>query len=77
LAIELARCGCDLLLTALEVDDLDDLLNELQEYPIKAAPMTADLSNPENRKKVLGWIREYKQPPDILVNNVGMGGQFG
>jgi len=77
LAIELARSGCGLLLTALESDELNRLLNELRAFPIKVVTIAADLSDTENRKSVLNWILEHEQPPDILVNNAGIGGQFG
>jgi short-subunit dehydrogenase len=77
LAIELARTGSGLLLTALENDELNDLVGELRAFPVYAAAMAADLSDPGNRKNVLTWILEHERPPDILVNNVGMGGQFG
>ena len=77
LAMELARSGCGLLLIALENDELNDLMNELRVLPIDVAVMAADLSNPESRKSVLNWICKHEPAPDILVNNVGMGGQFG
>jgi short-subunit dehydrogenase len=77
LTIELARCGCNLLLTALEDDEMNDLFNELRAFPVKARIMTADLSNHESRINFLSWITENEQPPDILVNNVGIGGKFG
>lgn len=77
LAIELASSGCGLLLIALEDDELNTLMNELRAFPVAAAAMAADLSNPESRKGVLNWISKHDPPPDILVNNVGMGGQFG
>ena len=77
LTIELAKCGCNLLLTALEPDELNDLYNELQAFPIEAKIMAADLTDQTNRTNFLNWIKENEQPPDILVNNVGMGGKFG
>lgn len=77
LAKELAKSGCGLLLTALETDELNDLSNELRVFPVNIATKAADLSDKENRKSVLNWIFEHEHPPDILINNVGMGGQFG
>lgn len=77
LAKELARCGCHLLLTALETDELDDLSNKLRSFPVNTKALPTDLSNPESRRNFLNWIKENEQPPDILVNNVGMGGPFG
>lgn len=77
LAIELAKSGCGLLLNALEKNELNDLTNELRAFPVRVDVMAADLSNPVNRRVVLKWICKHDPPPDILVNNVGMGGQFG
>jgi short-subunit dehydrogenase len=76
LTMELAKCGCNLLLTALESDELNKLQNELQSIPVKVGVMASDLTDQENRTKFLNWIKENEQPPDILVNNVGMGGKF-
>lgn len=77
LAMELARSGCGLLLTALENDELNTLSNALRMFPVTVAIKAADLSDPEARKNILTWILEHETPPDILVNNVGIGGQFG
>ena len=77
LAVELARSGCGLLVTALESDELNHLLNELRAFPVKVATMAADLSDTEDLKRVLNWILAHEQPPDILVNSAGIGGHFG
>jgi len=76
LAVELAKCNCHLLLTALETGELNDLLNELRAYPVNTKTFAADLSNPDSRKEFFTWIHTNGQPPDILINNVGMGGRF-
>ena len=77
LAKELANCGCSLLLTALERDELNSLTNELRTFPVSFAAMAADLSEPASRETLIRWILERKEIPDILVNNAGMGGNFG
>ena len=74
LAIELAKSGCKLLLTALEGDELSALSNELRsKFSISVATMAADLSNHESRKSLINWILNRKEPPDILINNAGLG----
>ena len=77
LAKELTNCGCSLLLTALERDELNSLANELRTCPVSFAAMAADLSEPASRQTLIRWILERKEVPDILVNNAGMGGNFG
>jgi short-subunit dehydrogenase len=74
LAIQLAKSGCGLLLTALEDDELSSLSNELRsKFPISVATMASDLSDPESRKSLIDWIKKWKEPTDILVNNAGIG----
>ena len=77
LAKELVKHNCGLLLTALEKDELLSLTNELSTSPVSVSAMAADLSEPESRRNLINWIVEQKEKPDILVNNVGMGGDFG
>ena len=77
LAKELAKHNCNLLLTALERDELTSLSDELGTCPSRVAFMAADLSEPERRREFIDWILQQKEHPDILVNNVGMGGSFG
>jgi hypothetical protein len=73
LTIELAKSGCGLLLTALEVDELSVLSNELQaKFPISVAMMACNLANDESRKGLIKWIKS-QEPFDILINNAGLG----
>jgi hypothetical protein len=74
LAIELAKSDSKLLLTALEEDELVAFANELRsKFSISVASMAADLSNYESRKSLINWILNWKEPPDILINNAGLG----
>jgi len=74
LAVELAKSGCGLLLTALENDELSLLSQEIRrKWPVKVDTMAVDLSNPDSRKDLIDWIRKGDTPPDILVNNAGIG----
>ena len=77
LAKELAKHGCGLLLTALEGDELHSLSDELRTYSVRVADRAADLSKPESRENFIRWVLERNEFPNILVNNAGMGGDFG
>jgi hypothetical protein len=74
LATELAKSGCRLILTALEGDELLALSNELRfKSSFDVAMMAADLSDPTDRKNLLDWIKAHKKPPEVLINNAGIG----
>jgi len=74
LAIELAKSGSKLLLTALEGDELVALANELRSrFSVPVEALASDLSDPESRKNLINWILNWKEPPDILINNAGLG----
>ena len=74
LAKELARQGCGLLLTALEENELSAVSQEIRRkglVPVEA--MAVDLSSARDRKRLIDWILSRKNPPDILINNAGIG----
>ncbi len=74
LAIELARFNCSLLLTALEGDELSAVSNELRsKFSVHVETMACDLSDFEARKNLINWILDWREPPDILINNAGLG----
>ncbi len=74
LAIELAKSNGSLLLTALEGNELSALSNELRsKFPVLVETMVCDLSDLESRKNLIHWIQNWKDPPDILINNAGLG----
>jgi short-subunit dehydrogenase len=74
LALALGKSGCQLLLTALEKDQLASLAEELSvESGITVAHMAADLTDDSERRRFLDWIAAQKHPPDILINNAGAG----
>ena len=74
LATELAKSGCNLLLTALEGDELLALSNELRsKFSADVAMMAANLSESVDRKNLIDWIKAYEKPPEILINNAGIG----
>jgi uncharacterized protein len=74
LAFELAGAGCGLLLTALEENELSVVSRRIRRnlfVPVEA--MAGDLSTARDRKGLIDWIQGYKNPPDILINNAGIG----
>jgi uncharacterized protein len=77
LAVELAKSGCGLILTALEEEELKSLLDELRKYSLSVTAMPADLSDPVSRTNLINWTLGLKAHPDILINNAGIGGFFG
>lgn len=74
LAIELAKSGCGLFLTALEGDELTALANELRsKFPVPIETMVCDLVDFDSRKNLINWVKKSQAPPDILINNAGLG----
>ncbi len=74
LSFELARCGCNLLLTALEEHELRLVLSQIKEgFSVSAEARAADLSLLEQRESILSWIKCRQELPDILINNAGVG----
>ncbi len=74
LAFELAKSGCELLLMALEPDELSVVSNELREKcHASVEAMAGDLSDLNNLENVVRWIQTRQNPPDILINNAGIG----
>jgi uncharacterized protein len=77
-AVELARSGCRLILTALEEDLLSALCHELAErFSVQVESRALDLSDAASRSDLVRWILSRVPEPDILVNNAGIGGDFG
>lgn len=72
LAIELAKSGCGLLLTALEEDELTSLYHELRsKFSVSVEKMACDLVDGDSRKNLIYWIRSKEI--DLLINNAGIG----
>ncbi len=72
LAVEFAKRGFDLLLTARDTNRLETLADELKDrFGINAEIFAADLSAPDDFEKLVRWAGEYDV--DVLVNNAGFG----
>jgi short-subunit dehydrogenase len=73
-AEELARHGCDLVLTARRADRLEALATRLAErHAIRATPIAADLSVPGACQRLCDEIARQDLTIDILINNAGYG----
>ncbi|MGM0619546.1 MAG: SDR family NAD(P)-dependent oxidoreductase [Bacteroidota bacterium] len=74
LAKECARRGMNLLLTALPNEEINILGNYFsQNYGVQVRTFEADLTKPEELKKLAVYISE-KYEVKILINNAGLGG---
>jgi short-subunit dehydrogenase len=77
LATELAISGCNLMLADVEADELNEFCAALKSFPVHVSTMHIDLTDFKQRQKFIEWIKHYNTPADILINNAGMGGNFG
>jgi short-subunit dehydrogenase len=71
-ARRLAELGMHLVLVARRKDQLDELAQELHtKHGAKCVVFAADLSDPSQVGDLLRFLREKKQPIELLVNNAG------
>ena len=79
LARNLARAGCNLILTARRENRLAALRDELQEqHAIEVKVISSDLSTAVGPEALFKAVQALKVPVSVLVNNAGIGinGQF-
>jgi uncharacterized protein len=77
-ALQLARIGFDLIITARRSEKLEVLAAEIKkECAIEIEIILADISQPEGTAKIISTIESYSHI-DVLVNNAGFstGGDF-
>ncbi len=72
-AVELARCGTQLLLTARRGDRLAALRDELTGPASSVDLVPGDLTQPEHRRELAAWIDREWGALDGLVNAAGAG----
>ncbi len=77
LAKELAKSGCGLILIAYEEEELAILTTELRASGTHVTAIASDLSDIESRTHLINRIKGQRELPDLLVNNAGIGGDFG
>lgn len=77
LSVRLARQGGNLLLSALEADELAAVVEEIRsEYAVEVTEYAADITDAGSRADLVEWIKSQSRSPDVLINNAG-GGLFG
>ncbi|GAA1947882.1 SDR family oxidoreductase [Microbacterium deminutum] len=73
-ARQLAERGADLILVARDEDALESVATSLRgRYGIGVQVLAADLTEPEQREKVVERLEDDERPIEILVNNAGYG----
>ena len=72
LAIELARCGVDLVLLARRDDRLAEVASEIRKLGRRAVVVAGDVTDPAVRRRALDAARDELGGLDILVNNAGV-----
>jgi 3-oxoacyl-[acyl-carrier protein] reductase len=72
IAIEFAKNGANIIITALEKDELDETLEEIEKYNIKSHCIPEDLSTIEGVKNCVSRYFKYFEKCDILINNAGI-----
>lgn len=78
IARALAGEGVNLALTDLTAAPLDELAEELQGHGVRVARLPADLTDGDQRQRLVAWSELTLGPLDVLVNNAGLefGGSF-
>jgi len=73
MALELARRGYDLLLTARSADQLEQVAAEARTLGRQAQVLALDLAAPGAASQLAGWARAQAPELAVLVNNAGYG----
>jgi len=71
-ALEYARKGANIAITALEENELLAVVNDIKKYGVEGISIPADLTNVEEVKLVVEEYFKNFERCDILVNNAGM-----
>ncbi|MGB7843446.1 MAG: SDR family oxidoreductase [Salinimicrobium sp.] len=69
---EFLKLGAKVLFTARNAEDIDRLQDELLAKGHKVKGMVADVTKPEDRKKVADYVNNTWNSLNILVNNAGI-----
>jgi short-subunit dehydrogenase len=73
LAVELARRGARLIVTARREDKLIALVNRLRQQGGEAAAVVGDVTDDAHRRAILDAAQSHFGGLDVLVNNAGIG----
>lgn len=71
-AVELADAGAKVAVAARSADKLDRLAAELRGRGREALPVAADVTNPEDRERLVRTVVSTWGGVDVLVNNAGV-----
>lgn len=71
-AVFMAKEGCNLVLHARKLENLDKVVKEVKSYGVKVEAVEAELSDMKAVDKMLDEIEEMDIPIDILFNNAGL-----
>lgn len=71
-ALEYARNGANIAITALEENELIKVVSDIKKYGVEGISIPADLTNIEEVKSVVEEYFKNFERCDILVNNAGM-----
>ncbi len=71
-ALEYARNGANIAITALEENELLAVVDDIKKYGVEGISIPADLTNVEEVKLVVEMYFKNFKKCDILVNNAGM-----
>ncbi len=72
ISLRLARCGANLVINDLEVDNLASTMKELCQMEAAALAVAADVTDRAEVSRMVGIAREKLGSIDILVNNAGV-----
>jgi citronellol/citronellal dehydrogenase len=73
-AIEMARCGADIVVLGRRAEPIEDCASIIREFGRKAVAISADIRQPDQIDAAMLRIKDEFGRLDILVNNAG--GQF-
>ena len=71
-ALEFAKNGANIAITALEENELATTIRDIEKYNVKGVSIPADLTNIKEIKHVVKQFYNSMERCDILVNNAGM-----
>lgn len=72
IALEFAKNGANVAITALENDELEETVREIEKFNVKGLSIPVDLTNVDGVSHVVNEFFKSFERCDILVNNAGM-----
>ncbi|MBA3063914.1 3-oxoacyl-ACP reductase FabG [Candidatus Woesearchaeota archaeon] len=72
IALALAKAGANVVVSDINIDDCNKVVEEIKDINGNALAVKADVSNPEDVSKMINLTTEKFGKVDILVNNAGI-----